>query len=420
MRSFLMLSALLGCLAIPSPARAGDLPPWSEPGDLPIPADAASVLGTEAENPVFVAPSGTSARRGVVAPRLPLPLFGMKRGPGCAGRWINIGPLAWVCQDRMQFSASPALSPDDLVVRDTDSGMPFDYFYVGTDGARAYSRLRSVDQGSPDQDLERGFAVAIVEQRAFAGDLFGRTRHGMWIAMSDLVPVRAPTFHGEQLSDGNLDVAWVVSDNAKALSKPAAQARTNRPLVRFQLLHVLEQRDVNKTRFFRFDDTGWTSSKDVAKPSIAPRPDEVGPRERWIDIELSSQTLVAYEGDRPVFATIVSTGRGAQRTPFATPIGVHRIWVKLIASTMDNLENDEATEYYSIEDVPYVQYFSNAVGLHAAFWHNKFGRPRSHGCVNLAPRDAQWLFSFTGPHLPAGWTAVFPDDLEPSTVVRVR
>jgi len=67
-----------------------------------------------------------------------------------------------------------------------------------------------------------------------------------------------------------------------------------------------------------------------------------------------------------------------------------------------------------------VQYFSDAVGLHAAFWHNKFGRVRSHGCVNLAPRDAQWLFSFTGPHLPAGWTAVFPDDLEPSTVVRVR
>jgi len=238
--------------------------------------------------------------------------------------------------------------------------------------------------------------------------------------MSDLVPVRPPVFHGELLADGSLDLAWVVAENARALSKPLAHARTERRLVRYQLLKVLEEREVNKVRYYRFDETGWVTHKDVNKPALAPRPEGVGPRERWIDIDLASQTLVAYEGDRPVYATLVSTGRGAQRTPFATPVGVHRIWVKLIASTMDNLENDDAAEYYSIEDVPYVQYFSNAVGLHAAFWHNKFGRPRSHGCVNVAPRDAQWLFSFTGPHLPAGWTAVFPNDLEPATVVRVR
>lgn len=320
----------------------------------------------------------------------------------------------------MQFSASPPVAADALVVRDTESGLPFDYYFVGTDGARAYSRLRSVDQGAPDQDLERGFAVAIIEQREFAGEVWGHTRHGMWIAMSDLVPVRAPTFHGEQLADGKLELAWVVSESARALSKPAAMARTDRRLVRFQRVPVLEERVVNKDKFYRFDDTGWVSSKDVARPTLSAPPEEVKPRERWIDIEIASQTLVAYEGDRPVFATIVSTGRGAQGTPFATPVGVHRIWVKLIASTMDNLENDEAAEYYSIEDVPYVQYFDNAVGLHAAFWHNKFGRVRSHGCVNLTPRDAQWLFSFTAPHLPAGWSAVFPDDLEPSTVVRVR
>ncbi len=421
MRDHSSLLLAVGCILLfPAVAAANDLPPWSDPADLPIPPNAASVVAADGEVPVFLEPSGSSARRGVVAPDFPLPLFAMKRGPGCAGRWINIGPLAWVCQDKVRLSASQPISAAQSTVHDTDSGLPFDYFFVGVDGARAYSRLRAVDQGAPDQDLERGFAVAIVEQRSFAGQMWGRTRHGMWIAMSDLVPVRPPTFHGQIVTDGTLDFAWVVSDNARVLSKPAPQPASSRRVVRFQLLRVLEEKAVNKVTYLRFDDGAWISAKDVARPSLSARPVEVQPGERWIDIELASQTLVAYEGDRPVFATLVSTGRGAQRTPFATPVGVHRIWVKLIASTMDNLENDEASEYYSIEDVPYVQYFSNAVGLHATFWHNRFGHVRSHGCVNLTPRDAQWLFGFTGPHLPAGWTAVFPNDLEPSTVVRVR
>ena len=412
---FLLLPVLLSCL-LASPALAIDPPPWSDPGDLPIPPDAASVAAIQDEVPVLLAPSASAQRRGVLAARALLPFFAMKRGPGCAGRWLNVGPLAWVCQDRMQFDRAAPRAANDLVVRDTPSGLPFDYYFVSNDGARGYSRLRSVDSGSPDQDLERGFAVAVVEQREFQGDLYGLTRHGMWIAMRDLVPVKPPTFHGEKLDTGRLDLAWVVNDSAFVLSKPAAQARTSRRLVRYQLLRVLEEREVSKLKYFRIDEAGWVSSKDVRKPSSAPRPAEVAEHERWIDVEVATQTLVAYEGDTPLYATLVSTGRPA----VPTPMGVHRIWIKLVASTMDNLENDDAAEYYSIEDVPYVQYFSNAVGLHAAFWHNKFGFVRSHCCVNLAPRDAQWLFAFTAPHLPAGWTAVFPDDLEPSTAVRVR
>jgi lipoprotein-anchoring transpeptidase ErfK/SrfK len=143
--------------------------------------------------------------------------------------------------------------------------------------------------------------------------------------------------------------------------------------------------------------------------------------ERWIDIHLDSQTLVAYEGDQPVYATLVSTGTGKQNTPSATPLGVHRIWVKLLTSNMGNADDATASaDLYMIEDVPFVQFFSRGVGLHAAFWHDKFGYVRSHGCVNLPPIDAQWLFAFTGPRLPAGWRAVLPSDLAKGTVVRVR
>ncbi len=67
-----------------------------------------------------------------------------------------------------------------------------------------------------------------------------------------------------------------------------------------------------------------------------------------------------------------------------------------------------------------MQFFDKGVALHGAFWHRDFGRVRSHGCVNLAPRDAQWIFDFTSPHLPEGWSAVLPTPLERGTAVRVR
>ena len=173
--------------------------------------------------------------------------------------------------------------------------------------------------------------------------------------------------------------------------------------------------------FVRIGDSEWIAARDIARPHLAPPPTEASaPHERWIDVELASQTLVAYEGPRPVYATLVSTGRGPPGTEAATPPGVHRIWVKILASDMDNVERDELDAHYSLEDVPYVQFFDKAVALHGTYWHRDFGRVKSHGCVNLAPLDSRWMFAFTGPHLPAGWVAAYPTAFDAGTVVRVR
>ena len=396
------------------------LPPWTEPGDIPMPAGARSLLAIHNEVPVLASPVAGAPRRGVLSADSPMPIFAFKRGPGCAGRWISIGPLAWVCRDKVNLSQSPPIEAGDLVYREVPDGLPYRYFFVGGDGSWGYARLNSVDVTTPDQNFERGFAVAIIEQREHLGEMYGRTSHGVWLPMRDLNPVRPTPFSGEVIHNGNLDVAWVYTRGARSSSKPSTYAAKKQTLVRFQLLHVLEDKTVGGHAYYRIGDDAWVSDRDVRRPTKSSPPEEVRPGERWIDIHLDSQTLVAYEGDRPVYATMVSTGKGRQGTPFATPKGVHRIWVKLVGSNMDNLEDEEASDLYSIEDVPYVQFFSRGVGLHAAFWHDKFGHVKSHGCVNLPPRDAQWLFAFTSPHLPAGWRAVFPSEVEPSTVIRVR
>ena len=77
--------------------------------------------------------------------------------------------------------------------------------------------------------------------------------------------------------------------------------------------------------------------------------------------------------------------------------GTFRIHTKHITVTMDG---DEAGDAFDLRDVPFVQYFNEGYALHAAYWHDDFGTPRSHGCVNLAPLDAAWLFRWTTPEVP--------------------
>ena len=91
---------------------------------------------------------------------------------------------------------------------------------------------------------------------------------------------------------------------------------------------------------------------------------------------------------------------------------------KLLAATMDNLEHTDVVPY-SYEEVPFTQYIGR-VALHGAFWHDQFGVPRSHGCINLSPADAEWLFGFTKPLLPEGDREVAATEKQPGTVVRVR
>jgi lipoprotein-anchoring transpeptidase ErfK/SrfK len=75
---------------------------------------------------------------------------------------------------------------------------------------------------------------------------------------------------------------------------------------------------------------------------------------------------------------------------------------------------------YSIDDVPYVMYFQLAYAFHSAFWHDRFGRPKSHGCVNMSPRDARWFFGWATPRLPVGWHGAYPLEGQPQTWVHTH
>lgn len=412
--------------ATKKPASRVTLPPWLT---TPIPNWANSVQVLKGDQPLRRRPDATAKRRGSAQREVRLPLYGARRGPGCRQPWYHVGPSAWVCGEDVALSGSPAIKHDTPAFTATIDGLPFRYFFAGRDGSLAYETMEEVDIGEPMASLEPGFAVAIVEEQFVGRHRFGRTNRGLWVPLRDFGAARTFTFKGAQLQsekvEGNtIPVAWVYTKKAPVFARRGSMfAPTGKSLEQFTGVAWLESHDAYGAGYARIAENAWVRKRDLRHPTMAAPPNEpeIAHGARWIDIELATQTLVAYEGTRPVFATIVSTGKGRTKGhPFETPKGVHRIWVKLITTTMDNLENEYANRYWRIEDVPYVQFFHKGVGLHAAFWHRSFGNIRSHGCVNLAPLDAQWLFNWTGPRIPAGWTAALPTKHDRGTIIRVR
>jgi hypothetical protein len=431
-----------------------DAPPWVDEGDVPVPAWARSVAPTRSDAALYAAPGALGSRRGSAQLGARLPLSATQRAGGCQGRWLNVGPLAWICSDVADYAAEEPSAPElgsrpwllpggagDVLrprrpgvgglpplepLAPSDDGLPYRYFFAGAGGAYGFANLGSALDDSPDQELEQGFAVAIVEERTAHGEAWGRTKKGLWVAMRELVPSRPFLFHGELVERGALDVAWVTADKASVFASALADKAVG-VRVRFEKVRVREEKGAGTNLMVRVEGAageagGWMRARDLSRALLSAPPTELADRdrERWIDVDLAQQTVTAYEGTTPVFATIASTGKGPPRSEFATHPGVHRVWVKIFTTKMDNLEKEDVEKHYALEDVPWVQFFDKAIALHGAFWHRAFGHIHSHGCVNLAPIDARWLYAFTSPHLPTGWTAVYPTKLERGTIVRVR
>jgi lipoprotein-anchoring transpeptidase ErfK/SrfK len=127
---------------------------------------------------------------------------------------------------------------------------------------------------------------------------------------------------------------------------------------------------------------------------------------KWIEVRLGSQRLIAWEGDKPVYAVIVSTGKPGHETP----VGTFAIQTKHEIARMQGAD-------YDVPDVPNTMYYSGSYAIHGAYWHRNFGTPVSHGCTNVALDHAKWLFKWASVGTPVvvhtGTTAPKKPDAKP-------
>jgi hypothetical protein len=329
---------------------------------------------------------------------------------------------------------------------DVDASVP--WYLREYDGGKpevTLDELRELDSAGPvEKRMIKGFYVSLDKEMREFNAKWWKTIDGYYIPFERLyVPPMPTQFHGVWLNrdpdptfnattvdaglpalpEGRIDklpVAFVVyktprfkpSDDGKKMVRDDWAGR-------FTVVGLTGvKKSVDHQSYMETNDGYWLREDLITVTRPGPPPEGLKPGEKWIDINLKNQTLVAFEGDKPVYATLLSSGKRDlknKENDHQTHNGSYRIREKHVAATMDA---DTATDGpYSIQDVPWIQYFNGSIALHGAFWHSNFGHTKSHGCVNLSPWDAKALFAWTDPPLPPGWHGVHATTEHPGTIV---
>jgi hypothetical protein len=392
-------------------------------GSAPAHADGSEVVTATAVRTVKLRHGGwVRTRAAAKAPR-----FGMVKGgtrlavrgqvispvdDGCRGRlWYAVQPMGFVCgRDAEPTNEAPGGEPA-LTLR-PGRRVPYSYAIVRE---QSLSGFRSADEaraGTVAKAFEKGMMIAVRGTTAVDGVRYVRTWDRFLVRAEGVRGMGAgSTWVGESLAaDARLPFGWTVPVKARRWDDPEGRPADDR-VPRRTRVQVLEERgDTVRT------DRGWLRAADVAVVRRIAPPPGVDARGRWIDVDVGEQVLVAYEGARPVYATLVSTGSGSGAR--RTPLGNYPVWAKVASIDMDNQEGEAAV--YTVQRVPWVLFFQEHNAVHGAYWHDRFGQRASHGCVNLAPRDAQTIFDWAMPPLLPGWESFMPDDLARSIVIHVR
>ncbi len=157
--------------------------------------------------------------------------------------------------------------------------------------------------------------------------------------------------------------------------------------------------------WYRIDDDKWKVKyyvraehlRIVTAEDIAPISPDLPPEAKRMEIRLPEQVVIAYEGDAPVFMARTATGARFREGDYTTPTGVYMTNRKRPSRHMAAGDGADANSY-DLPGVPWVCYLlENGISFHGTYWHNNFGRPRSHGCVNLSTQDARWVYRWTYP-----------------------
>ena len=289
-----------------------------------------------------------------------------------------------------------------------------------------------LDQLAEDADailakrMVSGFYVAVDKTFRWNNRSWYKTTRGLVTPSDRFWQTTGSKFKGVELtSDWKLPMGFVFG-SSKSISSYSIDGDVIKPAKTYEHFAPVQltgkEQEFRGTKYVETGDGSWVKRAHVRSTSPGPLPLDLKPNERWIDVNLTTQTVVAFEGEKAIYATLISSGRESKikDKDHRTPTGEWRIREKHITTTMDGDGSAAGDLPYSIEDVPYVMYFFRSYATHGAFWHANFGAQMSHGCVNLAPLDAKYLFFFADPPLPKGWHGVHATDASPGSRVVVH
>lgn len=389
---------------------------------------------------VYAAARAGSDYRGRIDPETPFAIYGLVAGTGCGGEgWAQAGPRAddgYVC-----LKAAAASDEVPRVLPVLPEGLNVPYVYAKPRHDRKGNLLAEVpryrNRLALQYDKEPVDLLQPHRNYAFVA-MHKLPRHGKVLEDPDEQVVPAKDMKLEQPSEFTGRVlasqpvtegrraAWVVSHETMLRAAPKMKLEPVGQLAFHAAIEV-------SPGLTRGGGGVWVTIPDGLGPGVPayvesskvrfwdPGPELAGiaDEELWLDVDVAQQMLAVYRGAEPIFLTLVSSGTGAKPNT-STPRGIYRIRQKVALGAMRNRPEDADESPYHVEAVPWVMYFDGRFALHGAYWHNGFGHRKSHGCVNLAPKDARYVYGLVTPEVPPGWTSSYEHAGEPGSVVRVR
>ncbi len=348
--------------------------------------------------------------RGTVLRKSRFRVLERTKARGCRGDWLRIDTLAWICSADTRPTNE---QPGGVVLPRLKSGKVLPYRYVVTQDAPVYNTLDDAAADNSSDTLPGIGGYTYRGRKKRDGKRYLRVAAG-WVPASHAKLVKAPKFKGVVLNPkqlgkrhGFIRVGWASLYDRKGKRIKGTHLR------RLHYVELLGPVTVGTHILYplKSNPAHMLLAKHVGLIDVQAPPKEVGANERWIDVNMAEQTLVAYQGKHPVLATLVSTARTV------TPKGVFRIERKRAFARMKSKPH-----YRNHWDMhtPWVISVKGRIAIHGVYWHNEFGTARSKGCVNLSPIDAKWVWDWTEPALPAGWSRIKSAKGAPGSVVRIR
>lgn len=397
----------------------------------------------EAEGAVNVRrePRPDARRHGILLDRGIVTVSGWAEGRECEAGWGQIEG-GWICLDHAHPTSLPLAKqhalipfdnpePQELAAYresgqwDRDTGpapealLPFVYGRrAGRFEGRCYADVEARGRGeSPAGRLDPTRKYHFEEVVETEEGSWLRLAGGRVIALDDVLLYAPSRFGGfdprEVAGPPGALPAWVRRSGGGLHVEPSSRSAQ---VGHLEARQVVWLSDESKGWFAvegREGRLGWIAGGAVRR--WRPLPSPAGVDAPWVDVDLGQQVLALRDGEELVWITLVSTGVPPGD---ATPEGLYRIYDKMLH--WDMASGPGSPDPYHLEEVPWVMHFRHRYALHGAFWHDGFGQPRSHGCVNLSPRDARELFERTSPAVPPGWHTAFESPDRPGTLLRIR
>jgi hypothetical protein len=354
----------------------------------------------KSETTIYWRPAAVRPRRAIVEAGSVVMLDGEqpKSGAGCRTRWVSVAGGGYLCLDSVEATREPARRMPSLV----DGLLPFVFVHRLESKAFSYAFL-------PGEGADRG-------QLFRRGKPLDKSRY----ALHEPSRFQGRNLEKQPVTDADLVPGWTVAADAPVYEMPSAAAP---PVRRLALhTHVLvgrrpaargwrEVRDAEGKRALGFMKEDGKLRYWVAAPPVKGLADG----DTWLDIDVGQQMIaLRAAGVGPIYVTLVSTGL----TERASPLGVFRLQHKVAYRSMGNLPH--SADQYFIENIPWAMYFLPNYAIHGAYWHNEFGNRRSHGCINLAPRDARYIYERVPPLQQPGFFKTFASEQAPGAFVRLR